>query len=244
MTTTRDPAPGRGKLHLAVVADFEGRILSGALAVGDLMPSEARIAEDNGVSTRTVREAMQVLETKGLIRRRHGGRAEIVRNDIEVFLGSLAAVLQARFANQPEYLADLMDVRGMCEEHAVGRLAAQGGSNDGQLNVALDQMRASVAAGSFPDYAEADAAFHLALVDSAGNEILSSIYQNLFAFITELIRVSVRVPSKPLADGLAEHEAILRAIETDGPEAAMAEIRAHVDRSRTYIERALAGQSK
>lgn len=235
----RDPARRRSKLHSAVVADFEERILSGILALGDRMPSEAQIALEFGISTRSVREAMQVLETKGLIRRRHGERAEIVRDDIEVFLGSLTSILRSRFSSQPDYITDLMNVRSMFEERAAGWLAFRGGAPGPHLHQALDRMRDSVKARSFTDYAEADAAFHRALVDSVGNEILSSLYQNLFALITDVIRVSVRVPSKPIADGLAEHEAILDSIRNDGPEAAQTTIRAHIERSRSYIERAL-----
>lgn len=60
------PAPERNKLYSLVVSSFEDRILSGSLKVGNRMPSEAEIARQFNVSTRSVRDAMQILEIKGL----------------------------------------------------------------------------------------------------------------------------------------------------------------------------------
>jgi len=232
----------RDKLHATVVAAFEERILSGVLAVGDRMPSEAQIAEEFGISTRSVREAMQVLETKGLVQRRHGERAVVVRDDIDVFLGSLTANLRGMFEREADYLDGLMDVRAMFEERAVGILAKRDVTLGPAIAGALDQMRDAVEARDFQRYAEADAAFHRAVVDAVGNEILSSLYHNLYALITEIIRVSVRVPSKSMEEGLEEHRALLAAINSGSAEAAQQAIRAHLEQSRSYLERALAGR--
>lgn len=233
------PAPERNKLYSWVVSAFEDQILSGVLKVGDRMPSEAEIARQFNVSTRSVREAMQILETKGLVRRRHGERAEVVRDDVQQFLGSLATTVRTLFAREPDYLIDLMDVRRMFEVEAAGRLAAGEGQLDGAIDPVLEKMRASVEARSFPDYAEADAAFHLALVQALGNDILTTVYENLYGLITDVIKLSVRVPSKSLHEGLAEHEALYRAIQSGDVEEAKAAITAHLANSTSYLQQAL-----
>lgn len=238
----RQVAKSRDKLHATVVATFEERILSGALAVGDRMPSEAQIAEEFGISTRSVREAMQILETKGLVERRHGERAVVVRDDIDVFLGSLTTNLRGMFERDADYLDKLMDVRAMFEERAVGILAERGTAQGPTVARSLEQMTGAVEARDFQRYAEADAAFHRAVVDAVGNEILSSLYNNLYALITEIIRVSVRVPSKSMEEGLEEHRALLAAINSGSAESAQRAIRAHLEQSRSYLERALAGR--
>lgn len=56
----------------AVVDTIFGRIRSGEYAVDERLPSERTLSSDLGVARNTVREALEVLETHGLIRRRAG----------------------------------------------------------------------------------------------------------------------------------------------------------------------------
>lgn len=230
-------APERGKLHAAVAAAIEARILSGELAVGSRLPSEAELARQFAVSTRSVREGLQILETKGLLRRRHGELAEVARDDVDAFLGSLAATVGRLFARDPGYLVQLMEVRRMFELEAVGRLAAGEGAVSDEADVALAAL---AAARDFTEYAEADARFHRALVQSLGNEILSTVYGNLYALITDIIQLTSRVPSKTQAEGVAEHARILAAIRAGDPEAARALMREHIDNSTRYLQQAIA----
>ena len=229
-------APDRGKLHASVVSAIEAEILSGELKVGERLPSEADLARRFAISTRSVREGLQILETKGLVRRKHGERAEVVRDDVEQFLGSLATTVRSLFAEDPAYLVQLMDVRRMFELEVVSRLAAGEGRLSPDVAMALDELSGAT---DFSQYAEADARFHRALVQSLGNEILSSVYGNLYALITDVIRLTSRVPSKTQAEGVAEHEAIFDAIRTGKVEGSRALMREHIDNSTAYLQQAI-----
>lgn len=229
-------ATDREKLHASVVATIEAEILSGELKVGERLPSEAELARRFSVSTRSVREGLQILETKGLVRRRHGERAEVVRDDVEQFLGSLAITVKALFAEDPAYLVQLMDVRRMFELEVVGRLAAGEGQVTGEVEAALADL---AAAKDFAHYADADAKFHRTLVQSLGNEILSSVYGNLYGLITDVIRLTSRVPSKTQAEGVAEHQAILKSIRSGDVEVSRALMREHIDNSTAYLQQAI-----
>ncbi len=236
---TRIALPDRDRLHVSVAATIESQILSGERAPGTRLPSEAELARQFNVSTRSVREGMQILETKGLLRRRHGERAEVVRNDVGQFLRALAGTVHTLFARDADYLLQLMDVRRMFELEAVGRLAAGEGTDRAGIELALADMRASVDKRDFQLFAQADAAFHRALVQALGNGVLSTLYGNLYGIIGDVIRVASRVPRKTLADGLAEHEAIhalIRAGDVDGSRRAMRE---HIDNSAAYLEQAI-----
>lgn len=234
-------APDRGKLHVSVVSAIEAEILSGALKVGERLPSEADLARRFSISTRSVREGLQILETKGLVRRKHGERAEVVRDDVEQFLGSLATTVRSLFAEDPAYLVQLMDVRRMFELEVVGRLAAGEGQLSAEVATALDEL---ASAKDFTQYAEADARFHRALVQSLGNEILSSVYGNLYALITDVIRLTSRVPSKTQAEGVAEHEAIFNAIRSGQVDGSRALMREHIDNSTAYLQQAIDATSQ
>ena len=230
------PTPDRDRLYVSVVSAIEAQILSGELKVGTRLPSEADIGRQFAISTRSVREGLQILETKGLVRRRHGERAEVVRDDVEQFLGSLAATVRSLFAEDPDYLVRLMDVRRMFELEAVGRLAAGEGALSDDVTKALADL---AAAKDFAQYAQSDADFHKALVQSLGNEILSSVYGNLYGLITDVIRLTSRAASKPQSDGVAEHQAIYDAIRAGDIEGSRTLVRDHIDNSTIYLQQAI-----
>jgi GntR family transcriptional repressor for pyruvate dehydrogenase complex len=234
-------APEKGKLHSVVVNAIESEILSGELKVGDRLPSEAELARRFNISTRSVREGLQVLETKGLVRRKHGERAEVVRDDVGQFLGSLADTVKTLFSKDATYLVQLMDVRRMFELEVVGRLAGGEGAVGADVEAALADLRD---AADFTQYAEADAKFHRALVQSLGNEILSSVYANLYSLITDVIRVTSRVPSKTRAEGVAEHEAIHAAIVAGDIARARDLMRDHIENSTSYLQQAIAAKQQ
>ena len=61
-----------GKHHIAraadtIVAELENRIFSGTLREGQTLPAERELIEEFGTSRTVVREAVKILDSKGLI---------------------------------------------------------------------------------------------------------------------------------------------------------------------------------
>ncbi|TXR49383.1 FadR family transcriptional regulator [Phyllobacterium endophyticum] len=229
----------RDRLHSSVAGSLEAQIMSGRLSIGERLPSEGEIARAFGVSTRSVREAIQILETKGLVRRRHGERTIVVRDDVSEYLGTLAVTVRQLFSTDPQYLIQLMVVRRMIETEVVGLLTAKETPANTEVEAALDAMRVARDKGDFIGFTEADAAFHLALVHSTDNEILSVFYDNLYGLITEVIRVTSRVPSKSLAAAYAEHADIFAMIQNRDEKGAKELMRAQIDNSAAYLRVAI-----
>ncbi|MDR3440461.1 FCD domain-containing protein [Telmatospirillum sp.] len=229
----------RDRLNHSVVEAIEADILSGKLRIGDRLPAEAELGRIFHISTRSVREALQILETKGLIRRKHGERANVVRDDVGAFLGSLAVTVKQFFSTEPRYLVQLMDIRSMIEVESVGRLAQGEGQMSDEVERALAGMRAAVDADDFSSFTCHDAEFHLGLVHSIDNDILHVFYDNLFALVLEVIQVTSRVPNKPLAQAYAEHEGIYRLIKAKNSQAAKAAIGRQIESSAGYLRIAI-----
>lgn len=227
--------PARNRLHKGVSAAIESRILNGYLKVGDKLESEGALGREFGVSTRSIREAIQVLETKGLVQRRHGERTVVVREDVNEYLGTLAVTVRQKFRDDPDYLLHLMAVRRMVETEVVSMLTARDDPVAAEVTAALDGMLKARDTDDFAGFVDADVAFHLALVHSAGNPILTVLYDNLFGLIHEVIQVTSRVPSKSLDAAYSEHHDIWQQIANRDQIRATSLMRAQIDNSAAYL---------
>ncbi|MFD1881099.1 FadR/GntR family transcriptional regulator [Paracoccus pacificus] len=229
----------RDRLHETVSARLEERILGGDLQVGDKLDSESAIAREFGVSTRAVREAIQTLVTKGLVARRHGAPTTVVRQDVGEFLDTLAVSVRQRLSSDQSYLEELMAARRMIETEVLGMLCGRPDPIAAPVTEALVAMRKARDAADFPGFVNADAAFHLALVHSAGNRILSIMYDNFAALINEVIQLSSRVLSKSLEDAYDEHAEIYDRVRNRDGAGAVTLVRAQIDHSATRLRIAI-----
>jgi GntR family transcriptional repressor for pyruvate dehydrogenase complex len=194
--------------------------------------------------TRTTRDAMQVLETKGLVQRRHGECAVIVRDDVTGFLGSLALTVKQLCSSDARYFGELMDVRRIVELDVVSRLALSRETPSAEVLRALEGMGVAARAGDAAGFAGCDVDFHVALVRSVPNKILHILYDNLYGLISEAIQVSARVPRKSLYDAREEHAGIYTFILAGDVQAARTAIAQHIEASAGYVQIAIAARAE
>lgn len=107
--------------YAEIVADVEAAIARGRLAPGDRLPPERELAAQHGVSRMTVRQALQTLESRGLVRRAIGRSG-----------GSFVA--------QPKLERDLGTFSGLSEQLrrqgvAAGARVVSAGERDGALEI-------------------------------------------------------------------------------------------------------------
>lgn len=182
------------RAYEVVVGYVEERILAGELVVGDLLPAERDLAVQLGVSRSAVREGVRTLQAQGVLRSSVGaGRAGGTRVTA-MPSGALTRMLRMHVALANFAVEDVLEVRVALERLSV-RLAA-GAIDDAAelaLGQALEQMRTASSRAAFND---ADAQFHIAIAEAAGNR--------LAADTTIAIRESVRLPLMAGFWGLAE----------------------------------------
>ncbi|HEY7104880.1 MAG TPA: GntR family transcriptional regulator [Acidimicrobiia bacterium] len=84
------------KASLAIAAEIRGQIARGELAAGAPLPVESELTERLGVSKGTVREALRILETEGLVevRRGVGGGPRVRHPSISEAASSMALYMQ------------------------------------------------------------------------------------------------------------------------------------------------------
>ncbi|KOX19890.1 GntR family transcriptional regulator [Saccharothrix sp. NRRL B-16348] len=209
---------GRG-VHYQVVQAIGARIVSGRHAPGDVLDLRA-LGEELDVSLTVLREALKVLTGKGLVDARQK-RGTFVRPRSAWDLLD-ADVIDWRIdgGDADRVLRDLTDLRSVIEPAVAHRAALRRTDADlAALDTALDAM--TTAGDDATAAAEADAAFHRALLTATGNE--------LFARMDLLLAPGLRARDRLVhshvgaADPVPSHRAVLDAVrDGDGPRAELA----------------------
>jgi DNA-binding GntR family transcriptional regulator len=192
-------------------------IVAGDLPQGAVV-SEREIAETLGLSRTPLREALNRLEAQNYLRRH--GRTLLVQ---AVALDDALEILVARRALEAE-----------AARAAAGRMAPD---EVASLRAETERMQAAGDATA-ADHWQLDDRVHVRIAEAAGNRLILRLIRDLR--LRTRIFGKDRIPDR-FAPGLAEHLAILDAIEAgDGP-AAAERMAAHLDHARQAILRAATG---
>jgi GntR family transcriptional repressor for pyruvate dehydrogenase complex len=211
----------RSRLYEEVVERLRELIDVQELKPGDRLMSERELAERLGVSRTSIRQALTALEVMGLVRVRHGGGVFLTRAP-----GDVLPPLATELLDSYERLPAVIEVREAIETQTA-RLAARR-RDEADLRAmrqALDRMEAAIESGG--EAADADAAFHTAIVRAARNPLLERLWADLSEPIDQTRRASLARPGRP-PRSLAAHRAILEAIEAEDEDGAAARMRDHL----------------
>jgi DNA-binding FadR family transcriptional regulator len=218
-----------------VVGQLLDGIIDGRLPAGSPLPPEAELADSLDVSRLTLREAIKVLQSQGVIAVKRGRPHEV--NPVSQWTG-IDPVLRSLSHDCPETVAlQLVQVRRMIESGAAA-LAAASADDDARARIrgAHERMEQAYREGDNVAVAKADVAFHEAIVDAAENTILPVILSPLQDLLFEYRRKTsaVRVVQE---HALEHHAATLKAIEARDPEAARRAMDAHMNQTEDDLRR-------
>ncbi|MFE0420926.1 GntR family transcriptional regulator [Streptomyces sp. NPDC058953] len=176
---------------------------------GGTLLTEGELADAVGVSRTPVREALLKLEVEGLIK-------------LYPKKGALVLAVSA------QEIADVVETRLLVEEHAARKAVPASPQLIARLEELLEQQKRQCEAGDLAAVAVTDRNFHLEIVRSGGNAILSRLYEQLR---DRQLRMGVAVmhahPDR-IAKNVVEHGEILEALRAGDPDAAAAVIHRHV----------------
>ncbi len=161
-------------LSARIAAAIREAIVSGDLIVDQRLPSEAELAEHFGVSRPTLREALKRLAAQSLIRTQRGATGGAFVNRL-----SYRDAYSQHIATSTLLLSmNAVSFETACEarfalERACLPLAAQRRSAEHLALMRAETARQSLSDLSDEAFCASDVAFHRALVDAAGNPVLS-----------------------------------------------------------------------
>lgn len=221
--------PRRHKLSDDVRRRLLELIKSGAVGLGETLPSERELMERFGVGRPAIREAMQSLETIGLIEIRHGGRARVTEPSIGRMVDQIGETMKHLLANSPASLENLKEARATTEREMARLAARRRSSADVERlgKIIADQELASDDPGRFRAL---DGLFHREIATISGNPIFSALIDALFRWLSDFHVDLVSVPGLEQVT-LDEHREILSAIARGDADAASAAMGDHLMRA-------------
>ena len=212
-----------------VVEVLAQEILDGTLVPGERLPSEERLCTRFDVSRTVIREAIQQLRGRGLIRTRKGSGSYIA----DPSLDSLASALEAYSILTPEEsFLQLIDFRILLETECA-RLAAHEAGESDLDEIERHHLAIMRAAGDAGATTVEDVRFHLAIARASRNPIYSTILRGLEKRFRDYARTN-QGDENWHTRVVDSHAAIVTAIRDGQPEEAANAMRRHLLLSRRH----------
>ena len=153
-----------------IVQQIKSSIFEGRVAPGDRLPSEKELAAQFGLSRITVRDALRVLESQGLIEIKvgAGGGPFVATPNSEAVTEVLTGMLRLQGIS----IKELVEARLVIETAIVTLAAERATADDLQaMEEAIAQARAARATGK-QRFTPHSINFHIALAQAAKNQVL------------------------------------------------------------------------
>jgi DNA-binding FadR family transcriptional regulator len=228
------------KIFQDVVEQIQEAILDGRLKTGDTLPAERELKQMFNISRGTLREALRVLEQKGLIEIKLGvGGGSVVKSvDTDQISESLGLLIRSQKVSLNHLAEFREDVEGIVAANAANAARTSTGENIKHLKKLLDEARKCVDRGSSRrnEFIEIDKQIHLNLAQIAGNPIYTSILHSIHDNIHRYYDRFLSMEERELEENYQDLCNIVRAAETGNAREARKFAQEHVQRFNRYMK--------
>jgi GntR family transcriptional repressor for pyruvate dehydrogenase complex len=230
--TIRAPIERR-KTYELVAERLTEEIKSRVLEPGDLLPPERELVAAFGVGRSSVREALRMLESRGLIESNGVGTFRVAR-----LSNPLNHSLTLLLAAEETDVAELFEVRRILEGECAALAAAR------RTRDHLDRMSAAVDAmeeglSSEQAFIDADLRFHMTVAEASANRVARHLMHAIRDLLQRALSSVYHVPGSP-DRAIEAHQMILEAIRDRRPDVARSRMQEHVE----SVERDIRGFRK
>lgn len=197
----------------AILKQFSELIFSGALRVGDRLPSEAELCTMFSVGRSSIREALRVLDNMGILKRTRQGTF-VSGQTIEGISRHIAYWV---FLNNVD-MRELFEIRSMLEAESARLAAACRTEAEIETLKAIheDMKRAGE---NQTQYVQANVAFHMEIARIARNKVLVAFLESMTTVI-QLAQRRVIQQEGVISQAILQHQRVLDAVEAGDQESA------------------------
>lgn len=221
-------------MYAQIAEQLLGQIGSRRLKPGDALPPERELTETFKVGRSSIREALRMLESQGVIHAANGGAFVVAdaANPLESSLRLLFAL------DERAGMHDLFELRRILECEAAA-LAAQRHDEEhlAEMDAATEEMDASLRGPERADrFIEGDLRFHLAVADATGNRLVTHTMHAVRDVLRRALSTVYLIPHSP-ESAVVEHRAIRAAIAARDASKAHEEMRLHLARVESDVRK-------
>lgn len=236
MNTALAPSTNGDRPRDHVTSTLAKRILSGALAPGDQLPTEAELSAKLGVSRTALREALRMLAAKGLVESRTRTGTVVLPRSSWNHLDPDLLALREELAPDIDFVTSLIEARRVVEPAAAAFAAERATGEDlHRIEDAFDAM-SSAAQGDVEAYVSADEGFHIAILLASRNPVFATFGGIIGSALRSAFRLTTSVEESHTAT-LALHGDVLDAIRLRHPDKARDLMERVIDAARTDLAR-------
>lgn len=221
------------KISELVARELARRIIDERLEEGTMLPNERELIEIFHVGRTTLREALRLLETRGVITIRTGPRGgPIVRRPRPDDLSdALTLILQFEGAA----LTDVLEARVVAEP-AIARLAAERVTDEelAQLDEVIEGMAAATNDGLA--FSRLNIRFHRLIGEVAGSVALQVFLRTLESIVQSEV-AGIEYSSRQRKKFVDDHTRIVGALRAHDGEAAATAMRDHLEGAQQFWQR-------
>jgi GntR family transcriptional repressor for pyruvate dehydrogenase complex len=226
------------KVFQDVVEQIQEAIFDGRLETGQTLPAERELKTMFNISRGTLREALRVLEQKGLIEIKLGvGGGSVVKTvDTEQVSESLGLLIRSQKVSLNHLAQFREDVEGIIASHA----AKKHTKKDIQtLHLLLDRAGGCVAKGRSQRNAflNIDKQIHMTMADITGNPIYISVLHSIHDNIHQYYDRFLSMEEPELQENYKDLCSIVAAVENGDEELARSLAEKHVQRFSRYMKK-------
>ncbi|MGQ1725686.1 FadR/GntR family transcriptional regulator [Acinetobacter baumannii] len=209
----KNPIPSKSQ-HALIVQQLGLKIVSGEISENEKLPSEVDLCEEYKVSRPVFREAIRVLNAKGLTYSRPKIGTVVRPKEEWHLLDPDVLFWLIQTTPEHEFFKTLSTVRRVLEPELAYIAASTANEEDiERIKQAYEGMEKAT---TVEEFIEPDIQFHLAIAKATHNDLLAYMSKMLVLPLQQLIQVTSLRPNLQ-GHSLPRHKAILTAIENKDP---------------------------
>ena len=217
-----------GRLASVVVEELAHEIIAGTWSEGEVLPNEPALCAEFGFSRTVIREALKLLEERGLVRVEQGRGTTVQPRDSLNLLDPVVLQIALEYDYDMSLLDNLIAVRRVLERE-MACAAATRLTDDELASLADNLERMEAAYDDYERFRALDLGFHAIVMKASRNEVGLTIVRAIHRHggITPLL--SSGASHAALARTVAAHRGIYEALAARDGELAGERLSAHID---------------